>query len=129
MTKSASRGTHALREIKPHLGVRLVCLARRILPALLIAHVRQNRTPQLTLIQPQGKRRQVRREGMHMLVVIEGVLAQVLARQLTRTPRFIKWMAKQVILRNALIKFLKKLLAGHGTSLLQDLTIRAAQFQ
>ena len=95
---------HALGKIHPKIRVRLGGVA---LTALLVAHVRQNGSAQFAVVQPQCKSRQVRRERMHVLVVVERIFSQIFARQFSRAPCLVKRMAEQIVLRNTGIEFRK----------------------
>lgn len=53
--ESGGCGSHAFGEAEPYAGVSISRLAR-ILTALLGAHIGQHSAPQLTLVQPKGKR-------------------------------------------------------------------------
>ena len=76
--------------------------------ALFVAHVGQYRAPQFAILQPQPKRRQIRRKRFHVMVVVLRILAQIVARQLSCRPCLVKRVAKQVIFRDARVQLLKK---------------------
>src|SRR5207302_2496073 len=71
---------HAFGKIQPQVGMRFAVGPGGRLSALLIAHVRQHRLPQLAFFQTNPKSCQVSWKRRHVLVVVERILAQILAR-------------------------------------------------
>jgi hypothetical protein len=62
---------------------------------------------------------------MHMLVIVERVITQILTRQFTRTPRLVKRVTQQVVLGDPRFQFVEELLAGHEVPSLEQPTIKA----
>src|ERR1700675_240623 len=93
--------------------MRFRLLARRRVSALLVAHVDQHRPAQLALVQPERESRQVRWKSMHVLVVVQRVLTQVLASQLARAPRLVERVTQQVVFRKPRFQIVEELLARH----------------
>ena len=81
--------------------------------ASLVTHVGQHRAPQLAFVQAKGKFRQIAGKRFHVMVVVAGILAQIVARQLTRRPCPVEWMAEQIVLCYHCIQLLEELCANH----------------
>lgn len=104
---------HAFRKVEPEFGVGNGILPESARSSFLVAHVGQHGPPQLAFIQAKGEPSQVARERFHMMIVVARILAQILARQLTRRPRPVERMAQQVVARNRCFQLLKKRSAIH----------------
>jgi hypothetical protein len=108
-----SSRSHALGKIEPKLGVGHGIHPRHIRGSFFVTHVGQHRSPQLTFVQPNREFSQVAGECFDVMVVLAGIFAEVLARQLTRRPRLVEWMAKQVVLGDRRFQLSEKLSAIH----------------
>ena len=118
-----SSRSHAFGKIEPELGVRHGILARSTPSALLVAHVGQHGTPQLAFVQPQGQLGQIAGKCLDVMVVVAGILAQVVASQLSGGPRLIEWVAEQVVPGNRCLQLLEELSGIHDGLLASGVTL------
>jgi len=81
--------------------------------ALFVRHIGQDGAAQFAFIFAKRQFSQIARERFDMVVVLARVLAQIVARELARSPRFVKRMAQQIVLRYRCLELLEEMSAIH----------------
>src|SRR5258708_2807598 len=116
--------SHALHKIEPEFRVGRGILSRSACSTLLVTHVGQYCAPQLAFVEAKGQFSQITGKRVNVMVVLAGVLAKVIARQLARRPCPVEWMAEQVVSRDGCLKLLEEksgihdcLLVGYDSTL------------
>src|SRR5579872_1243804 len=104
-------GAHAIGEVEPQLGMRAP--GAPVLTAFFIIQIGKHGAAQFRINGARKKLGKIVGKGRDMMVVVAGVFAKVLARQLTRAPRLVKRMTQQIVLGNTPLQFLGKLGTGH----------------
>src|SRR6266849_6581599 len=109
--------SHAFRKIEPQLRMGSAGLTAGVRRAVFFAHIGKDGSPQFPVYETDGQCREVNWKRRHVMVVVQGILPQIVSRQLAYGPRFVEGMAKQVIFRDARIQLFEEFLVSHEAPL------------
>ena len=109
MSLRVAARSHGFGKVEPQFGV----LGIRVVPAFLVGEVGQHSAAEFAFLETQAEFRQAGREGIYMMVVILGVVAEIVTRQLACAPGFVEGVAEQIEGRDAGIELLEEFLSGH----------------
>src|SRR5438270_10523613 len=98
-------------------------LTREVFHAILVSHVGQHCATQLTFFEASAEVREVGGKSFNVMVVIARVAPKLSTSQVTRSPRFIKRMAKQIVSGDSRVQLIEKLQSGHDCRFLPRLPI------
>src|SRR5215470_6581806 len=104
--------SECLRKLKPNLVMRAVVPA-----AFFVRQIGEHRLAKFAVVKPHRQFGEIGGERPHMVIVIRGVLADVLACQLAFAPCLVEGVGQKMVFRNSCVKLLKKFLSGHSYSL------------
>ena len=107
-------GSCALHKIEPKFRVLRIC---RIWAALFVRQITQHCPSQLAVLQSHTQFCQISRERLYVMVIIQRIFPQVIARQFACAPCSVKRMTEQIKFGDVRVQLLEKILRRHELSL------------